>query len=226
MAIYRPGPLVGAISGSVGTVVFANSRGVAIVHRRPNKKHSRSADQLRQTAIVQREHARFEAWTDNEKLQIQNAANQYPVTTRLGIKRILTARQFWVAAASLDCYSVNWLLYPWVKYPVGDPFTSITLAFAQGGPYTITLAPTTTLPFQVQGTAISRPFKDYELGFYKNWKWLHVSTHCNPTEDFQTPIEARVGPLVTGEVVAIKAYRRSPLSMAPGFPIIGITTVT
>lgn len=38
MAIYQPSAIVGAISGAIGGVVFANSRGSKVVRHRPQKK--------------------------------------------------------------------------------------------------------------------------------------------------------------------------------------------
>ena len=226
MALYSTGPIVGSISGKLGGAVFASAHGQAIIRKAPKPRAKPSSRQLQLRAFSAYVRTQWAVLSDLEKDQWNTWAQSQTRTNRLGLTRTLTGRQAYIALRM----SAPFRNYALVRYvipgPLLDPLEGISLSFAQGGPYNVTLSPTTTDPFVRQGTAICRPMRTTSLKFWAPWTWLETIASANPTRDFQADIDPLVGPLVAGEVVAVMAVRASSYLAAPCAPVSTWTTVT
>ena len=93
MAIFRPGPLVGNISGNLGAVNFRATRGTPVVAMRSSKPRPRTAATDRVRAAIARAAAQWAALTDAQRLAWTVYAKAINRTNRLGISRTFTGRQ-------------------------------------------------------------------------------------------------------------------------------------
>lgn len=225
MAIFRPGPLVGAISGNLaGQNFFQSSYGPAI-RRRLARTDKRTQAQLAQRARFQSIASRWHALTDQQRDAWRAYARQLKQPNRLGLPRSLSGFQ---------AYSAHTLFFiqktpgPPLDIPPLDacpPFTSLTLAFAQGGPYTVdgaTAAGPVTDYVAVYG---SRPVSSKPRTAFHNWRFLHVFRPATMPHDVQPEWDAILGPLRTTEVVAVTALTWAG-ARRRSFPFQETTTVT
>lgn len=96
MAIYTPGPVVGAISGNLGGVSFVNGKGSKVI------RHARRAGRQAnaQTALASSLTARFaRAWsglTDLHRASWNTYAANRTHSNRLGVDRPLSGYQEWM----------------------------------------------------------------------------------------------------------------------------------
>lgn len=98
MAIFRPGPLVDAISGAVGGVEFARNRG-NVAKKRQLKKHKVGPGPTEARVHYDRAISAWQDLTDEQRLLWRHAATVTPIVNRLGQPRTLTGLQLFVRTA-------------------------------------------------------------------------------------------------------------------------------
>jgi len=222
MAIYRPGPIIGAISGKLGGAVLVHAPGSPILRPAPPPRKSRSTYQLQQIA---RQNDAAHTWDElaaDTQARWNTFAASRPTTNRLGIKRARSGRALFIHMWCLACFNGNGFTPTGALLSEMEPLTSVTAAFTQGGPYNITVLPFPTIYLLVQGTAVSRPMSATAPKYWRNWRWLHTSFSSHFAHDFQADIEAVVGELQTGEVVGVKCVRGRTI---PHYPCPAVFTV-
>ena len=100
MGIYRPGPAVGAISGNVGGVSFANPSGSAVSRqprrRSPNQQEQLQTQQANRTVIS----ASWQALTDEQQTAWRHYAAITPSPNRLGVSRTISGWNMYSRHAS------------------------------------------------------------------------------------------------------------------------------
>jgi len=90
MAVYRPGSLIGGISGDVGGLSFANPSGSAVI--RTKRRSSNVSDQramLRQSQLGSIAHA-WQALTDAQRLAWRTYASNRTTPNRVGVHRSIS----------------------------------------------------------------------------------------------------------------------------------------
>ena len=138
MAIFRAGPIVGAISGALGGVVFANSRAGIIVRTRGVRTGTESKSLSTAQGMLGRVVAGWNALTTAQRAAWNNKAATTPLPNRLGVARALTGFQFYsmfvmdiylgVPPASLTPPAQSLLYAP----------SYVSANFLAGGPYILT----------------------------------------------------------------------------------------
>ena len=96
MAIVRVGGVVDAISGTLGSVVFANTANGTVAKRYPSKVRQQSKEQLRQRATVKSLQGRWHFLSDDLRLQWATAAREYAAVNSLGVQSTITAYQLFL----------------------------------------------------------------------------------------------------------------------------------
>jgi len=76
MATFTPGPLVGSLSGPLGSVVFSRHRGVPVIRSRRTHGPTSSQLSLLRRSQLQRAQAAWRALSDNQRLRYRHVAGQ------------------------------------------------------------------------------------------------------------------------------------------------------
>lgn len=212
MAIYRNSPLIGGISGSIGAMTFVNSSRGIVVRTRPLKKRFTTEASSIQTSKNALLRLRWSQLTDAQRLAWTSIAATITRTNRLGQSRTLSGFQLLIMHGMfLTATEITALDDP-PQAIVSTTFPTPGLIFSQGGPYTVSVAvppmPASTLVY----TYGARPFQDFEPAFFNNFKLLGRDSFTPPTflRNIQTIWEARLGALITDEIVAVRFRLRAP----------------
>ncbi len=96
MAIFRPGALIGGISGALGGVTFSNSRGSRVVRHRPAVKGGNAPRHGQAQAAFRYAQSAWATLTDQQRTSWRTYAPQAPVTNRLGEQHALSGFQTFV----------------------------------------------------------------------------------------------------------------------------------
>lgn len=96
MAIFRPGALIGGISGAIGGVVFSNNRGSRVVRHRPAVKGGRAPRHGPAQAKFRAAQSAWATLDEIERAAWRTFATQVPTTNRLGEQHALSAFQVFV----------------------------------------------------------------------------------------------------------------------------------
>lgn len=219
MALIRMGPLAQAISGSLGACTFARHQGRAVVRRRPLKIQPYS-----QTAALRR--ARFvraiKAWVtlpEIYRLQWTAAAPLYTFHDRLGQPYTPSPRRLF------EWYN-TWLYTRRGFYYFGPPAygrhpapTVVSVDFAAGGPYNITLsmAPLMALTGYYFDGATAHSLSKWPTRTPAYFHWWPV--YNDVPYNLFTPWTAVLPPLVSGEKFLLRLWAWT-LNYAQSFPVI------
>lgn len=96
MAIARTGPLVQAISGQVGGVIFADTKRGAQLKKLPSQKRTPSATQLKRQADFARASQEWADSSTESKLHWNAIASHITTSNRLGQSRPMSGRTAWL----------------------------------------------------------------------------------------------------------------------------------
>jgi hypothetical protein len=143
MATWKPGPLVSAVRGTLGTVVFHGGRRANVIARVPITKRPTSKLQRTQQAALQAKLLLWESLSPYLKLMWYSGAPPVPLYSSIGTMRHQsTAQRFVAEALRLDPHALDITagLFP-VQLPRTPAPILEAAAFTQGGPYNITATP-------------------------------------------------------------------------------------
>ena len=107
MAIFRPGPLVAAISGNLGAVNFATAQRAPVVRSRMTKTNPASPEQLKVRNAYNRLWKLWQSLASNEQTPWTVAALQFPRTNRLGLDNPLTGWQLFYETNFYNVWQVT-----------------------------------------------------------------------------------------------------------------------
>lgn len=140
MAIVRVGGVVEGISGTFGSVVFANTANGAVAKRCPSKVRQQSKEQLRQRATIKSLQRRWAFLSDDLRLQWATAAREFPSVNRLGLQSTITAYQLFLKVnASLPNAPEVYRARPPNMRASNQP-SAVSLVSQQGGATVLTFA--------------------------------------------------------------------------------------
>jgi hypothetical protein len=112
MAIVRPGPIIQAISGSVGGVTFAGANARTVLRKKPAPRRRTSAQALQQQERLNHNIRLWQAATDATRAAWNNAAKQYPFTDALGQTYFLSGYTLYLKMRSLPVDFLSRQSYP------------------------------------------------------------------------------------------------------------------
>ncbi len=209
MAIFRTGPLIGGISGSIGGVTFVNARGSKVVRFRPPKRKTEQQFRIAGTPGARAALAiTVKAWgnlSDANRINWQAAARDFNFTNRLGQSSALSGLQFFIkvnypsALAGLIISDNGYL----PNAP--EPISSITAGADILTGYNVI----TQYVAHVSGTPAfffgSLNYRDTTDTFVNDWKFfLRVRPPDVTALNITTDWELAFGPLRVDQTVKLK----------------------
>lgn len=207
MAIFQPGVGVGGISGKVGGVVFANSRGSKVIRPRPARRTGAPPrtgfERFDTRAAMQRVTTAWRSLTAQERLGWASIAAQYPAVNRLGQARPVGAFQMFVRE-SMTRQAVS----PTVQTApplqgVSANFTNVGAAFSVSGNYNV-IYTAPNVGYSIFAILYARPLYQTKsgafLGKLKAFGWI---TPAGSPQNVKTQYLAVFPPLQVGQAFVI-----------------------
>lgn len=143
MAIFTPGPAVGAISGSVGGSVFSHNKGGPYIRNRTIPTKATSEYAMTTKAEMTQVSQAWQSETAATQVAWREWAKTNPITNALGQSRTVSGHVAYIKLnATLLACNLNVIVLPPVL-PAPAPLTSLT-ASADIGPGTFDIAWTAT----------------------------------------------------------------------------------
>lgn len=215
MAIYSPGAIVGAISGNVGGVSFANTSGSKVI-RKPRRAVPNTSPQI--LAAQNQLAAAAAAWKslsdDNQKAWNNYAANR-PIPNRLGQSRSLSGYNTYVKARLFRLHLFfEGLVAPPINPDLDDIFDfSLTSSLATG----IDAAFQKVQPLvDVEAAIYGRPlFRSTIPKFNNSWRFLGPTSAVGAVFGLSILWDVIFSPPVLGQVVAIRIIPTTAPSYIP-----------
>ena len=146
MAIIRTSPILSAVSGAIGGVVFAKGKRGTVARLRPRHTPRRSAALLHQQALYANIVRAWPALTPQQRDAWRALALDFPATNRLGITSAPSGFQTFL---STNLHSLRQSGVLRRTPPLNDPITlniPFTISFTLFGPYDILFEQLDTFP--------------------------------------------------------------------------------
>lgn len=199
MAIFKASAIVGGISGNIGGANFVNARGSAVIRKAKSRTGTRTTAQMKQSAELQWNIQRWNAFTDDEKLLWNLAANQQTFPNRLGEQRYISGYQFFLKSQSSFYLDTPPALLP------NQPQVDITFTSSVAGGLDVDIAsdgPATFSYSRIRGMLLYRSTAIKSTNFFRTlgWRLAMTGTVSDITSMWET-----VFPLpVLGQYVALR----------------------
>lgn len=203
MALVTPSPIIGAISGKIGSSVFAHSSAGQTIRSTPRVIKHHSSQSLALKAALARTHNTWHSVTESEYLSWRSYAENHTRTNALGTRQPITAHQMFLRqsilsqllAAESNTYPRQWSS----AFSIG----SISLSFTAGSTYYVLLEDTYP-PVGQLVVAASRPVRSTATRTFKNWRIIFNDYKVSaPGNDISAAFDATLGAPAAGEVIGI-----------------------
>lgn len=172
MAIARTSSIVGAISGALDSVVFANtSQGLQIKHR-PLKNNQQTTDQLTERSRYQAIVACWKTLTAAEHLEWRILAEQVTQTNRLGVTSNMSPFSLFILQNRVQAYLGIALIRTPYPLSAADACFVESIVFTEGGTYSITLSFTDPYAHRNVWLFGFRPMRTSPTRGVRFWKFL------------------------------------------------------
>lgn len=183
MAIFKPGPIIGGISGNLSASNFVNAKGTPVIRRRTTRTNRATQAQLAQRATLASFASFWHALDDEQRLTWNVGARERSFTNTLGLPYTLNGFQLFVKynmniALLEDPIQVEPLLLNQTQPP-----KTVTLNFTllEGATYLVSWTlHTVSIPtiFTIYG---SRPVTKTPTKTFYNWRLISIT---KPTMSF------------------------------------------
>lgn len=203
MAIFRPGHVVGAISGNLGAVNFAQGKYGPYVRRRLTRSDKCTERQLSARANARNAHILWFNLTDEQRETWRATAAGMRRTNRLGIPRPISGKQLH--------FLVQVFMMPWELHVYKDP----PQAKFTAPPFNVTasfvLPNTFTVDWDVEGLwteywpqwATARPVTGRRMRPVKHWRLTRLQKWPYYTVNLYTDFVNQWGVPQAGEYVYV-----------------------
>lgn len=214
MAIFTPGPMAGAISGSIGGTTFSHNKGGPYIRRRGIPTTTPTQAQLDTRSRLIQVSRSFQSLNAENKLAWFTYAVNTPITNRLGNQIMMSAHQAYVAINSLRLKCGDPVLTVPVQGPAPDPLATMTMTTDLGAgdfniAYTVTpLA--ASIKLYVTGWLEDSAGVKYVKNKYA-WFLLSPAAQASPL-DLQAAFIAKFGSVGIGQTIWIQARTYSQLT--------------
>lgn len=204
MAIARAGPLVQAISGSLGSLTFSNARASLVVRPRPMKVNQLSKYQIAQRGKYSFVVSAWKTLSDLQKQGWRNLARLTPTVNALGQRRPLSAFQLFVKLNLLtpDPFS-NLISDPPLSINTKPPY-SIIWQPHENGPYFFHAYLAPHYPSSRLNLYGSHAFLTHEQKFKSNFRFLGSLQPYPVIYDLKEIWSSKLGALKEDEVCSLK----------------------
>lgn len=200
MAIFRPSPIVGAISGNLGSVNFGNARFGPFVRRKAYPSASRSARRVENSAIYSGASPAWRALTAPQRIAWRSAAAEYGHLNRLAVSSPLSGWQFYL---KYYVYAAHFFFAAPVAPPIivtQTPPSSYVLDLQSAGGSEITVqrpASPDVITWELQ---LSRPWSVFADRPSKCWTWTAGDVNFAIAIDIDDELAAAFAPLEAREI--------------------------
>ncbi len=199
MAIYTPGPLIGAMSGKIGGMVAVQARGARVLRRPPTRTPRRTAFKATSDALFANIRAGWHDLTDDERSAFVTAARDFPNTNRLGETRPLSGFQLFIKINMELRLEPGSFITDAPTDGVGGPPLSVTADLQEVGDFDIGAQPPFgfgTAQFFVYGWIYCT---DHAVRDAPRLVFLTKVTAASLDEDVRDEWELHFGPAATGQ---------------------------
>lgn len=207
-AIFLPGPLAGAISGSIGGTTFSHNRGGPYMRRRATPVTSTTAPALAAKNRMAAGSAAWQGITDNQRLAWKEWAQENPVNNAVGTPITLTGHQAYVGNYTRQQAAGQTPLTAPPISPAPDPLVTLSGNFDIGiGAFDATYT-VTPLGAAEYLWLVANVHNSPGINYVENVKrFIGVSAAAQASPfDYMTLIEARFGTLVVDQHIALFAH--------------------
>ncbi len=205
MAIARTSHLIGSISGTLGSVVFAQTRMGLLIKNRPLKNNQRSEKQLERRALFQRALSRWSKISGTQQKAWNTAAANFPQTNRLGVRSAISGWQLFIKQN---------LFTLWVEdtfrddpVPARQTYAAeyFELSFTAGGEYLVSVGGFIPKPIRTVLYG-ARSFRSMDRAQWTPniWTFFKFQTFTVQTRDVTAAWDAAIGPPQQDELIAVK----------------------
>lgn len=205
MAIYRPGSIVGAVSGDVGGVSFANPSGSSVLRKKRRRTAAPSPTKARNQAYFQLYVKEWQAMSDAQRTTWRAFAANITRPNRLGVQRSISGfQEFMRVNLSIFPDTFNPILEPpigvnpqqWEFFPIiSDIIDGIILP-------TILALPAGSSTIQFYGSIL---WRNTIPKFNRDWTYIGESAGILGVYNVTTLWEAVMPLPVVGQVIALRA---------------------
>ena len=225
MAIFRPGALIGAISGRVGGAAFVvSSRGTIVRQPRYRTKRTTPILQITQTIFT----ANTRLWSTMlpaTRSAWNTAAAAFFVTNRLGLHIHLSGFQLFIKYQSDSIVPTDVTNYLPPNMTAQPGLTLIVAAVTAGGPFNVQAAPIATTAYNRIDVWGARPFTSRPRVFLRYRRLNFSYSPITVLTDIWAQFIADMGTPIAGETVGVRLFP-SRQGIIGGPPVDAILTVT
>lgn len=211
MAIFRPGSIVGAISGNVGGVNFVAGKGAPIARQRIRRTKNNSPALAHSRANLARLRTQWRAITEEQRNAWRQAALIYPHRNRLGLATQLSGIALYIKA-NMERSAIPGLPFQFQEDEVPDlttsaPLQASSLAISISGDYTILISEPISTPYNQVLLYGGRTYKNNSLRSWNQFVTLQFSILVAPptTLSFATKFKEILGDAILGEQIWVRA---------------------
>jgi len=209
MAIFTPGPAVGAISGSVGGSVFSHNKGGPYIRNRtiPTKATSEYATNIK--ALLTQASQDWQGLTAERQSAWREWAKTNPISNALGQSRIVPGHVAYIRVnMTLMICGYDMVVIPPVIQPTYAPTSLVLNADIGPGTFDITYTPT---PCAADGCLMvwAALVDSHGISYVENlYKLVAISPLAQASPmDIQTQVEERFGLAIEGQVLHVRVAR-------------------
>lgn len=106
MAIFRPGPSIGAISGNLGGACFVQSKAGPVIRQRNVRTKNTSKRHLQLRALMKQLRAAWKNLTPDQHTAWNQSASQVLFTNRLGIPTLISGYNLFIKLNAFGQYTI------------------------------------------------------------------------------------------------------------------------
>lgn len=206
---FTPGPIAGALSGSLGATVASHNRGGTYFRVRAIPVISTTTFATNAKAHLGGASSDWGGLTDSQRLAWEAYAQETPVVDTLGAKRILTGHMNFVGLNSRIARDAG---TPIVDPPLTQMPSAILTAVLEldigTGDFDIEFTPTplaADIKLWLRAAVVNSAGINYVQNLLKQ-VLISPAAQASPV-DFETELEARFGTLIVGQKVVVFAHQ-------------------
>jgi len=193
MALFRPGPLVGAISGAMGGVVFVQGRQMQVVRPRPNPIQPGTSLQVSQQRAYAQCCLEWRGLSAADRLTWEVAARNVPFVDRLGRRRSYSPFNLFMAVNMRRAVSGLILLPYYYSISAYETEHSWYLDFRYGGPFLVCDNYTAVTNPPLAWVSGGRSFRSTPQAFYRRPGYLQYERYMVPDINIYSTFTERFG---------------------------------
>jgi len=209
MAISVPGPLVGAVSGKLGSITFVATAKGNVIRDSGRNPFVGSIRQLSQQSKMLSAQLRWQTLSNAQRLQWDTAAPSIAHRDRFGRQNNMSGFQLYCAVNGISkLFDTTFHDTPPTTF---HRYTTpiVSTSFSASGAYDLVPGQIPIVGVALANVWVARPLSTKTRKFFRRWIACGCHWPVPPYYPMNTIIEAAVGELTEGEVVGIRYGMRA-----------------